>query len=197
MPARSLQVEGRTIDSDHPVWVVAELSGNHGGRLERAEQLVRAARAAGADAVKVQTYKPDSLTIDSDAAPFRVKMAGAWEGRRLYDLYREASTPWEWLAPLKAVADEVGIPFFSSVFDASAVDFLEALGVPAYKISSFELVDTELIGRAAATGKPVILSTGMATRDEISAAIAAARRGRGRTVEARIVEVHEQLPGVT
>jgi N-acetylneuraminate synthase len=156
--------------------VVAELSGNHGGQLERAEQLVHAARAAGADAVKIQTYKPDSLTIDCDAPPFRVRMAGAWEGRTLYHLYQEASTPWQWLEPLKAVADEVGIPFFSSAFDTAAVDVLEALGVPAYKIASFELVDTELIERAAATGKPVILSTGMATREEIADAVAAARR---------------------
>ena len=175
MPAESLHIAGRTIGPSHPVWVVAELSGNHGGQLERAEQLVRAARAAGADAVKLQTYKPDSLTIDCDAPPFRVTMAGEWEGRLLYHLYQEASTPWQWLEPLKAVADEVGIPFFSSAFDAAAVDFLEALGVPAYKIASFELVDTELIRRAAATGKPVILSTGMATREEIADAIAAAR----------------------
>jgi pseudaminic acid synthase len=175
MPAGSLHIAGRTIDPGHPVWVVAELSGNHGGQLERAEQLVRAARAAGADAVKIQTYKPDSLTIDCDAPPFRVSMAGVWEGRVLYHLYQEASTPWHWLEPLKAVADEVDIPFFSSAFDAAAVDFLEALGVPAYKIASFELVDTELIRRAAATGKPVILSTGMATREEIADAVAAAR----------------------
>jgi N-acetylneuraminate synthase len=176
MPAGSLHIAGRPIDPSHPVLVVAELSGNHGGQLDRAAELVRAAREAGADAVKVQTYKPDSLTIDSDAPPFRVKMAGAWEGRVLYDLYREASTPWAWLEPLKAVADQVGMPFFSSAFDAAAVDFLEDLGVPAYKIASFELVDTELIERAAATGKPVILSTGMATREEIADAISAARR---------------------
>ena len=171
----SLHIAGRTIGPGHPVWVVAELSGNHGGELDRAKRLVREASAAGADAVKVQTYKPDSLTIDSDAPPFRVRMAGAWEGRLLYDLYREASMPWQWQKPLKEVADELGVSFFSSPFDSAAVDFLEALGVPAYKIASYELVDTQLIERAAATGKPVILSTGMATREEIADAIAAAR----------------------
>jgi pseudaminic acid synthase len=172
-----LRIAGRTIGVGHPVWVVAELSGNHGGDLERAKQLVREARAAGADAVKLQTYKPESLTIDSDAPPFRVQMGGEWEGRLLYDLYSEASMPWEWQEPLKEVADELEIPLFSSPFDADAVDFLEALGVPAYKIASFELVDTNLIERVAATGKPVILSTGMASREEITEAIAAARAG--------------------
>ena len=160
------------------MWVVAELSGNHGGELERAVQLVRAACDAGADAVKIQTYRPESLTIDSDAPPFRVRMAGAWEGRLLYDLYREASMPWQWQEPLKQVADELGIPLFSSPFDTAAVDFLEELGVPAYKIASYELVDTQLIERAAATGKPIILSTGMATREEIADAVAVARTAR-------------------
>jgi pseudaminic acid synthase len=171
----TLHVAGRTIGPGRPVWIVAELSGNHGGEFERAERLVREASAAGADAVKVQTYKPDSLTINSGAPPFRVRMAGAWEARLLYDLYREASMPWQWQRPLKEVADELRIPFFSSPFDGAAVDFLEGLGVPAYKIASYELVDPHLIGRAAATGKPVILSTGMATRDEIRDAIGAAR----------------------
>ena len=185
---------GRTIGPGQPVWVVAELSGNHGGELERAEQLVRAASAAGADAVKIQTYRPDSLTIDSDAPPFRVRMAGAWEGRLLYDLYREASMPWQWQEPLKEVADELGIPFFSSPFDTAAVDFLEELGVPAYKIASYELVDTQLIERAAATGKPVILSTGMATREEIADAIAAARTAMPE-VELALLKCTSALPG--
>jgi pseudaminic acid synthase len=175
VPAGSLQIAGRTVGAGQPAWIIAELSGNHGGELARAERLVREAAAAGADAVKLQTYRADSLTIDSDAPPFRIRMAGAWDGRLLYDLYREASMPWEWQAPLKAVADELGLALFSSPFDAEAVAFLEGLGVPAYKIASFELVDTQLIERAAATGKPVIMSTGMATRDEIAEAVAAAR----------------------
>jgi pseudaminic acid synthase len=173
--------------------VVAELSGNHGGELERAERLVREASAAGADAVKVQTYKPDSLTIESDAPPFRVRMAGAWEGRLLYDLYREASMPWQWQQPLKKLADELSIPFFSSPFDRAAVDFLAGLGVPAYKIASYELVDTQLIEQAAATGKPVILSTGMATREEIADAIAAARTAMPR-VELALLKCTSAYP---
>ena len=162
--AQPLHIAGRTVGLGHPAWIVAELSGNHGGRLERAQELVHAASEAGADAVKIQTFKADSLTIDSDAPPFRIRMDGVRDGRLLHDLYREAAMPWEWQAPLKAMADELGIMFFSSPFDANAVELLEGLGVPAYKIASFELVDTLLIERATATGKPVIMSTGMATR---------------------------------
>jgi len=171
----ALRIGERTVGPGRPAWIVAELSGNHGGELARAEQLVREAAAAGADAVKIQTYRADSLTIDSDAPPFRIRMAGAWDGRLLYDLYREAALPWEWTAPLKALADELGITFFSSPFDAQAVELLEGLRVPVYKIASFELVDTPLIERVAATGKPIVLSTGMASREDIADALAAAR----------------------
>ncbi len=173
--AQPLHIAGRIVGPGHPAWIVAELSGNHGGKLETAKRLVHAASEAGADAVKIQTFKADSLTIDSDAPPFRIRMEGAWDGRLLYDLYREAAMPWEWQAPLKAEADALGIEFFSSPFDADAVELLEGLGVPAYKIASFELVDTQLIERATATGKPVIMSTGMATREDIQDAVAAAR----------------------
>ncbi|HMD45382.1 MAG TPA: pseudaminic acid synthase [Acidimicrobiales bacterium] len=170
-----LTIAGRAIGPGHPVYVVAELSANHGGRLERALELVDASAAAGADAVKIQTYRADLMTIDADSECFTVSGGTAWDGRTLYDLYDEAATPWEWTGALQERAGEQGIHLFSTPFGAPAVDFLEQYSLPAYKIASFELVDTAFIERVAATGRPLIMSTGMATVEEIDEAVAVAR----------------------
>ena len=167
-------IRDRVIGDNEPVFVVAELSANHNQDYGRAEELVRAAVEAGADAVKLQTYTPDTLTIDCDAEPFRIK-GTIWNGRTLYDLYQEAYTPWEWQPKLMDLATSMGISMFSSPFDATAVDFLEEIGVPAYKVASFEIVDLPLIAKMAATGKPIIMSIGMATREEIERAVNVAR----------------------
>jgi N-acetylneuraminate synthase len=165
-----IEIAGRRIGPGEPTFIIAELSANHNQDYEQAVEILRAAHAAGADAVKLQTYTADTLTIDSDAPPFRIE-GGLWGGQTLHKLYRKAYTPWEWQPELKRVADELGIILFSSPFDSSAVEFLEGMDVPAYKIASFELVDTALLRRVAATGKPVILSTGMATLEEITEAV--------------------------
>jgi N-acetylneuraminate synthase len=162
----------------HRPLIVAELSANHNGSLERALEVVDAVAASGAQVLKLQTYTADTLTLDVDRPEFRIDTPGSlWEGRTLYDLYREASTPWEWHAPIAERCAALGLDWFSSPFDPTAVDFLEALEVPAYKIASFEVVDLPLIRRVAATGKPVVISTGMATIGEIDAAVRAARDG--------------------
>ncbi|MDI3329045.1 MAG: pseudaminic acid synthase, partial [Alicyclobacillaceae bacterium] len=170
-----IDIQGRTIGPGRPTYVIAELSANHLQSFERAVKLIQAAKEAGADAVKLQTYTPDSLTISCDNPYFRIQEGTLWAGRTLYDLYSEAATPYEWHAELKRVADELGITLFSTAFDAAAVDFLEKLGMPVHKIASFELVDLPLIRKAAQTGKPLILSTGMATLAEIEEAVNAAR----------------------
>lgn len=150
--------------------VISELSANHNGSIERAEQIIRAAADAGADAVKLQTYTADTLTIPCDNEYFRIK-GTLWEGRTLHDLYQEAHTPWEWTPRLMALAKDLGMDCFSTPFDATAVDFLEECGVSRYKIASFEVVDIPLLKKVAATGKPVIMSTGMATLGEIDEAV--------------------------
>jgi len=157
------------------VFIIAEISANHHQQFEEAVRLVHAAKEAGADAVKLQTYTPDTITIDCQNKYFRIGAGTVWEGRKLYDLYSEAFTPWDWQPRLKAIADELELPLFSTPFDASAVDFLEEMDVPAYKVASFELVDLRLINKIASTGKPMIMSTGMATLQEISEAVSTAR----------------------
>ena len=155
---------------DGPVFIIAEMSANHGQSFDRAVEIIKAAHVSGADAIKLQTYTPDTITIDCDNEYFRIK-GTIWEGRTLYDLYGEAYTPWEWQPRLKEIADGLGLIFFSTPFDDTAVDFLEEMNVPCHKIASFEMVDLPLIRKVAATGKPVIMSTGMATEKEIEEAV--------------------------
>lgn len=176
MPATSLTIAGRRIGPSHPPYVIAELSANHNGSLDAALKLIDEAKACGADAVKIQTYRADTITIDCEGDDFRIE-DGLWAGKRLYDLYQEAHTPWEWHAELFRHAARAGITLFSSPFDKTAVDLLEQLQAPAYKIASFEAIDLPLIRYVAQTGKPMIISTGMADIDEITEAIAAAREG--------------------
>ena len=165
-----ISINKRKIGPGYPVYIVAEMSANHNMSIERAIKIIKAAKDSGADAIKIQTYTADTLTIDCDNDYFKIS-GTIWEGKNLYKLYQEASTPWEWQPRLKEVADNLGIDFFSTPFDASAVDFLEQLDVPAYKVASFELVDLPLLKRISQTGKPIIMSTGMATLAEIDEAV--------------------------
>jgi N-acetylneuraminate synthase len=170
-----IQIGGRKIGAGQPVFVVAELSANHRQQYEQAVRLIEAAWQAGADAVKLQTYTPDTITLRSSAEPFQIRGGTLWDGRTLYDLYQEAFTPWEWQPRLQALAERLGLMFFSSAFDPTAVDFLERMKVPAHKVASPELVDIPLIQAMARTGKPLLMSTGMATLEEITEAVDAAR----------------------
>lgn len=166
----SFSINNRMIGLGHPVYVIAEMSANHNQSFDKAVRIIEAAKQAGADAVKTQTYTADTITLDCDNEYFRIK-GTVWEGKNLYQLYQEALMPWEWMPKLKKVCHDLGMDFFSTPFDHTAVDFLEKMDVPAYKVASFELVDIPLLKRIAATKKPIIMSTGMASADEIEEAI--------------------------
>jgi pseudaminic acid synthase len=175
MTGSAIQIGEHVIGEGWPVYIVAELSANHNQDFDQAMRMVRAAKDAGVDAIKLQTYTADTITMQSDRECFRIAGGTLWDGRTLYDLYSEAYTPWEWQPKLKALANGLGMDLFSSAFDNSAVDFLEQMSVPVHKIASPELVDIPLIQKMARTGKPLILSTGMATVEEIDEALEAAR----------------------
>lgn len=167
-------IAGREIGSQAAPYIIAEMSANHLGDFDRAVRILEAAAEAGADAVKLQTYTADSITIDCDGPGFKIE-SGLWKGETLYGLYRKAATPWDWIEPLMERGRKLGIDVFSSPFDPAAVELLDRLDVPAIKIASCECIDTPLIERAARTGRPMIISTGMASEDEIAEAVAAAR----------------------
>lgn len=166
------QIKGRTIGAGYPAYIIAEMSANHAGSMERAKEIIRAAKESGADCIKIQTYTPDTLTIDCHNKYFQVEN-GTWEGENLYSLYGKAFTPWEWQKELKEEADRVGIDFLSTPFDRSSVDFLEELGLEFYKIASFEMIDLPLLRYIASKGKPIIMSTGMGTLEEIRESVEA------------------------
>jgi pseudaminic acid synthase len=172
----NIKIENHSIGDGNPVFIIAELSANHRQDLNVAIESLRAMKEAGADAVKLQTYTPDTITIDCDNEYFQIKHGTIWDGGNLYDLYKEAYTPWEWHPILKKVADEIGLVFFSTPFDRTAVDFLEKMNVPAYKVASLEITDIPLIEYIASKAKPVIISTGIATLSDMAEAIEACKR---------------------
>lgn len=169
-----MKIGNREIGGNAPAYIIAEMSANHAGSIENAKKIIHAAKDAGADCVKIQTYTADTLTIDCDKPYFHIG-EGTWNGENLYQLYQKAYTPWEWQAELKREAESIGLDFFSTPFDKSSVDFLEDIGVEFYKIASFEIVDIPLIKYVASKGKPIIMSTGMSTLGEIEEAVNAVR----------------------
>ena len=194
MPAE-IKISGRRIGVGRPCYIIAELSANHGHSLEKALKVVRAAKDAGADAIKFQTYTADTLTIDCRSPEFMVGKGSLWEGKNLHDLYAEAYTPWEWQPELKKEAESLGLHCFSTPFDDTAVDFLENMNVPAHKIASFELVDTQLLRKVASTGKPVIISTGMASIEEVAEAVDTLRSsGCNRLALLKCTSAYPSLP---
>lgn len=168
----TVKINNRIIGDGYPAYIIAEMSGNHAGSIDRAKEIIYEAKKAGADCIKIQTYTPDTITIDCNNEYFHIEK-GTWEGENLYSLYGKAYTPWEWQQELKYFADEVGIDFLSTPFDPTAVDFLEEIGLSFYKIASFEMVDIPLIEYIASKGKPIIMSTGMASLQEIEEAVEA------------------------
>lgn len=176
---RSIEINGRRIGAGLPVYIIAEMSANHNQNYDQAVGIIKAAKEAGADAIKLQTYTPDTITLNCGNEHFLIGEGTVWEGKNLYDLYKEAHTPWEWQPELKKVANSLGLDLFSTPFDSSAVEFLEDMNVQAYKIASFELVDLPLIRCVAKTGKPIIMSTGMATLEEIEEAVRTVRGAGG------------------
>src|SRR6202049_306629 len=185
----------RQIGTGQPVYVVAELSANNNHEVDQAIRLIQAAKESGADAVKLQTYTPDTITIRSDRECFQIRGGTIWDGRTLHELYGEAYTPWDWQPKLKQIADDLGLDFFSSAFDATAVDFLESMGVPAYKVASCELVDLPLLQKMSRTRKPLILSTGMATIEEIEEAVKTARKAGAKEIALlRCASAYPALP---
>jgi pseudaminic acid synthase len=181
MTAATITIGERLVGFGHPAYLVAELSANHNQDFDKAARIIEAARQCGADAVKLQTYTPDTMTIACNRREFRIE-GTIWDGRNLYELYGEAYTPWEWQPRLKQVANDLGLDLFSTPFDVTAVDFLEQMNVPAYKLASCELVDIPLIQKMARTGKPLIMSTGMATVEEIEEAVVTARKAGAREI---------------
>lgn len=172
---KDLEINGKIIGKDAPAYIIAEMSGNHNGDIRRALEIVEAAAEAGVNAIKLQTYTADTITLDCDNEYFQTQKGSLWEGRTLHDLYGEAYTPWEWHEPLMERAKELGLTCFSTPFDFTAVDFLLKLEVPVYKIASYEIQDIPLIRKAARTGKPIIMSTGIATLSDIYTAVEACR----------------------
>lgn len=170
-----MKVGNREIGENSPAYIIAEMSANHAGSFERAKEIIHAAKEAGADCVKIQTYTPDTLTIDCDNKYFHIGN-GTWKGENLYQLYQKAYTPWDWQGALKEEAEKIGIDFLSTPFDKTSVDFLEELGVESYKIASFELVDIPLIEYVASKGKPIFMSTGMGTVEDIEDAVRAVKK---------------------
>jgi len=171
-----ITIKNKKIGKNFPVFIIAEMSANHLQKFNNAVKIIKAAKEAGADAIKLQTYTPDTITIDCDNEYFQIKQGTLWDGQTLYELYKKAYTPWEWQPKLKKIAEEEGLVFFSSVFDKTAVDFLEGINVPAYKIASFEITDIPLIEYVASKGKPIIISTGIATLSDIEEAVNACKR---------------------
>ena len=180
--SQHFRIRNRRIGPGESTFIIAEISANHNQSFTDAVAMIAAAKEAGADAIKLQTYTPDTLTLSSDRAWFQIKGGTIWDGQTLYDLYRAAYTPWEWQPKLKEIVESAGLVFFSTAFDPSSVDFLESLDVPIHKIASFELVDIPLIEKMARTGKPLILSTGMASREEIEEAVTAARKAGAKDI---------------
>ncbi|MCA9371113.1 MAG: pseudaminic acid synthase [Candidatus Peregrinibacteria bacterium] len=192
---RVVIINSRSIGPGHPTYIIAEMSGNHNQHYERAVEIIHAMHNAGADAVKLQTYTPDTMTMNCNREEFVIGGGTIWDGKTLYELYEEASTPWEWHPKLKKVANDLGMDLFSTPFDPTATDFLEEMDVPAYKIASFELVDIPLIKHVASKGKPIIMSTGMATKEEIADAVQAVNdAGNDQLVLLKCTSAYPALP---
>ena len=177
----SITIKNRKIASGLPAYIIAEMSANHAGSLEYAKEIIHAAKESGADCVKIQTYTSDTMTLDCHNKYFNIE-DGTWKGENLYSLYKKAGTPWEWQAELKAEADKIGIDFFSTPFDKTSVDFLESIGIEFYKIASFELIDIPLISYVASKGKPMIISTGMGSLEEIEEAVNAVYKEKNNNI---------------